>query len=218
MFTQDGYEATTMQAIAHEAGVAVQTVYFTFRTKAGLLREIETRAIPGGDQGLEWSEHIYRDFAEERNAERLIALWVTATATVLKRITAFLAQVGAGLDMDAPSVERRYLERDRWFQRLIERLHVLSAVKPELTASRALDVARALIRIEAYDEMLQRWGWTEREWIDWATGVLVRELLGEPVLRPVEPQTRPGANAAGTHAPRRSHRQVADNSEPPRYG
>jgi AcrR family transcriptional regulator len=179
LFMRDGYDATTMQAVADEAGVAVQTVYFTFRTKAGLLREVDTRAIPGGDQGLDWSQRIYRQLAEERTATRLIAMWVTATAAVLKRITGFVAQVGAGLDMDAASVERRNLERDHWFQRLIERLDMLGALKPDLTASRALDVARALVRIEAYQEMLQRWGWTEQEWIDWATCVLVRELLAE---------------------------------------
>jgi AcrR family transcriptional regulator len=179
LFMRDGYAATTMQAVAEEAGVAVQTVYFTFRTKAGLLREVDTRAIPGGDQGLDWSQRIYRQLAEERTATRLIAMWVTATAAVLKRITGFVAQVGAGLDMDAASVERRNLERDHWFQRLIERLDMLGALKPDLTASRALDVARALVRIEAYQEMLQRWGWTEQEWIDWATCVLVRELLAE---------------------------------------
>lgn len=179
LFMRDGYDATTMQAVAEEAGVAVQTVYFTFRTKAGLLREVDTRAIPGGDQGLDWSQRIYRQLAEERTATRLIAMWVTATAAVLKRITGFVAQVGAGLDMDAASVERRNLERDHWFQRLIERLDMLGALKPDLTAGRALDVARALVRIEAYQEMLQRWGWTEQEWIDWATCVLVRELLAE---------------------------------------
>lgn len=179
LFMRDGYDATTMQAVAEEAGVAVQTVYFTFRTKAGLLREVDTRAIPGGDQGLDWSQRIYRQLAEERTATRLIAMWVTATAAVLKRITGFVAQVGAGLDMDPASVERRNLDRDHWFQRLIERLDMLGALKPDLTASRALDVARALVRIEAYQEMLQRWGWTEQEWIDWATCVLVRELLAE---------------------------------------
>ncbi len=36
-FSGQGYAATTMDAIAGDAGVAVQTVYFTFHTKAELL-------------------------------------------------------------------------------------------------------------------------------------------------------------------------------------
>ena len=35
----------------------------------------------------------------------------------------------------------------------------------------ALDIARALLRLEAYQEMTQRWGWTEQEWIELMTGV-----------------------------------------------
>ena len=45
-FSGQGYAATTMDAIAHDAGVAVQTVYFTFHTKAELL--IAALTIAGG--------------------------------------------------------------------------------------------------------------------------------------------------------------------------
>jgi hypothetical protein len=100
-----------------------------------------------------------------------------ATAFVLKQITAFVALLGASLQMDAESVERRYRDRDRWFQLLIDRLVALHALKAELTPSRSLDVARALTRVEAYQEMTQRWGWTEDEWIEWMTGVVARELV-----------------------------------------
>ena len=56
LFSQHGYEATTMQAVADEAGVAVQTVYFTFHTKGGLVAAIETRAAGGGEEGHDWFE------------------------------------------------------------------------------------------------------------------------------------------------------------------
>ncbi len=40
LFVQQGYAATTVEQIAGDAGVAVQTVYYTFRTKGLLLREL----------------------------------------------------------------------------------------------------------------------------------------------------------------------------------
>ena len=40
LFVQQGYAATTVEQIAADAGVAVQTVYYTFRTKGLLLREL----------------------------------------------------------------------------------------------------------------------------------------------------------------------------------
>ena len=107
----------------------------------------------------------------------MVASWVTATAVALKRITAFVVLLGASLQMDADSVERRDRDRDRWFKLLIDRLIALDALKPELGFSRSLDIARALLRLEAYQEMTQRWGWTEQEWIELMTGVMARQLL-----------------------------------------
>ena len=175
LFTQHGYEATTMQAVADEAGVAVQTVYFTFHTKAALVMTIEVRAVGGEDQ--EWREQQQRQLIEDRDPRNVVALWVAGSATVLNRITAFVALLGANLQMDAESVERRARERDRWFQMLIDRLVALNALKPGLAPSRALDVARAVTRVESYEDLTLRWGWTEQEWIEWMTGVLARELL-----------------------------------------
>ena len=40
LFEHDGYTATTMAAIAAEAGVALKTVYVAFETKSGVLRAL----------------------------------------------------------------------------------------------------------------------------------------------------------------------------------
>ncbi len=40
LFEQDGYAATSMAAIASEAGVSLKTVYLAFETKSGLLRAL----------------------------------------------------------------------------------------------------------------------------------------------------------------------------------
>src|SRR3954464_12742934 len=40
LFERDGYTATTMAAIAQEAGVALKTVYVAFTTKSGVLRAL----------------------------------------------------------------------------------------------------------------------------------------------------------------------------------
>jgi len=177
LFKDHGYEATTMQAVADAADVAVQTVYFTFRTKAGLLSAIEDRAIPGGDRGPDLREQVEIALRSERDPRALVAHWVAETATVLNRITAFVAMVGAGLQTDPGSIARRNQGRDRWFEVLVDRLLALDALKPGLTHARALDVARALVRIEAYQDLTQHFGWSEEEWVEWMTDVLAGELL-----------------------------------------
>ena len=49
LFVADGYAVTTIQAIADEAGVAVQTVYAGFGNKRRVLDEVIEAAIVGDD-------------------------------------------------------------------------------------------------------------------------------------------------------------------------
>ena len=50
LFCELGYRATTMALIAERAHVAVQTVYFTFRTKDALLQEVHNQTVLGREE------------------------------------------------------------------------------------------------------------------------------------------------------------------------
>ena len=49
LFLEGGYPATTMEAIAAEAGVSLKTAYLPFSTKSGLLRALWDLRLKGGD-------------------------------------------------------------------------------------------------------------------------------------------------------------------------
>jgi len=57
LFIARGYGATSIRAIAEEAGVAVQTVYAVFGNKRQLVIELIENAITGGDQLASVTEH-----------------------------------------------------------------------------------------------------------------------------------------------------------------
>src|SRR5215211_2877271 len=73
LFEQQGYVATTMAAIATEAGVALKTVYLAFQTKSGvvktrigtLLQVIRSAAPLDGDIAALW-DHIQADFYDNQ--------------------------------------------------------------------------------------------------------------------------------------------------------
>ena len=74
-FVAHGYTATTMQAIADDAGVAIQTVYAGFGSKRELLRQLIERTITGDDEPEPITERAEsRAIADEpdprRRAER----------------------------------------------------------------------------------------------------------------------------------------------------
>ena len=59
LFERQGYAATTMAAIAAEAGVALKTVYVAFETKSGVLRALWNLLLrgDGGHLGCDVGEH-----------------------------------------------------------------------------------------------------------------------------------------------------------------
>ena len=55
LFERHGYAATTMAAIATEAGVALKTVYVAFETKSGVLRALWHLLLRGDDETSRWA-------------------------------------------------------------------------------------------------------------------------------------------------------------------
>jgi AcrR family transcriptional regulator len=55
LFARDGYAATTLKAVAADAGVAVQTVYAVFGSKAAILAELRSLVVslPEADSSYE---------------------------------------------------------------------------------------------------------------------------------------------------------------------
>src|SRR6187399_1573894 len=71
LFCDQGFRATTMEAIAERAGVAVQTLYFTFHTKDELLQAVQDRAVLGDD--VPTPPHEQPWFREMLEAKRIEA-------------------------------------------------------------------------------------------------------------------------------------------------
>ena len=56
LFERDGYAATSVAAIAAEAGVALKTVYVAFGTKSGVLRALWNVLLRGDDENAPIAE------------------------------------------------------------------------------------------------------------------------------------------------------------------
>src|SRR6478735_1384610 len=66
LFERNGYAATTMAAIAQEAGVALKTVYVAFDTKAGVLRALWHLLLRGDEADVAVQDRAwYREVLEE---------------------------------------------------------------------------------------------------------------------------------------------------------
>lgn len=179
LFVANGYEATTMQAIADEAGVAVQTVYFRFGTKAHLLADVESRAVLGDAPSDEWRQQPWAtQMAAETDPHRLIELFVSVDTDIKGRLSPLVAALGAALPADPSSMADRERGRDEFFGAFVGRLDSLGSLRAGLSPGRAIDILRVIDTLEAYAELTSRRGWSTDDWRTWLTDTLQTQLLG----------------------------------------
>jgi AcrR family transcriptional regulator len=190
LFCARGYVATTMDAIATEAGVAVQTLYFTFHTKGAILSETLGATITGFDT---WANppaapdtepplnlhDWYERFTEEPDVRAALALFVRNGVESLGRVGPLLAAMhAAGGDPDVAAVirlgEQRRVDSYREIVRAIATKG--RGLRPGLSEDRATDVLLVLFSAETYQALAGR-GWSPADRTRFLTELLARELL-----------------------------------------
>src|SRR5687768_16091799 len=102
LFERQGYAATTMAAIAAEAGVALKTVYVAFETKSGVLRALWNLRLRGGREevpvgGQPW----YREVLDEPDPERQLRLNARNARVARTRIAGLLEVIRGAAPVDA---------------------------------------------------------------------------------------------------------------------
>ena len=179
LFMEQGYDDTTIQQVATAAGVAVQTVYFTFGNKARLLGQVQDRVVLGNAPSEQWAEQPWAvELRSETDPGKLLALFVDVDSQIKARVSPFIARLGAALPNDPEQAAVRDARRDIFFGTLIDRLHQLRALRKGLSRERALDILRVVNSLEAYVELTERRGWSDEEWQAWLRRVLREELVG----------------------------------------
>lgn len=182
LFTTQGYGATSLQAIADEAGVAVQTIYATLKNKPAILTEALDVAIAGDDEPVAVNERDWMDavWTAESGEERLEA-YAEAVAQIMGRASdMFTVVTGAALtdprlsDLDRQTQQRRRDGASRVVESVIEVSDLASGLSPE----RAVDVVWLLNSPVVHQQLVRAAGWSTSDYVDWLGRALVRELLG----------------------------------------
>lgn len=182
LFASTGYTATTMHAIAARAGVAVQTVYYTFHTKDDLLREVHRRAVLGDEEPLPPAQqHWHKAFSAEPNAERALLCFVRGTSVINARLAPLVPVFHAATEEPIQEIwqHARQLRRTG-FRVPLEELAQKAPLRSDLSHERALDILFVVLGPELYRSMTIECGWTAEEFDQWAASLLVEQLLARP--------------------------------------
>ncbi len=177
LFARAGYGATSLQAIADEAGVAVQTVYAVYGSKPGILRELRDSIVyqPQAD-ALARDAMAAADAGEALDlfARSIRVRWDAGSDVV--RIHAEAASTDAGLRAEHQAV---YERRRGGLRHLAETLG--GKLAPGLDAARAFAILDALTLPEVYAELVGVQGWTPEAYEAWLAAALRHELLERPL-------------------------------------
>lgn len=171
LFATNGYGATSIDAIAKEAGVATRTIYSAFGTKREILSLI-------CDLWLQRSgtQELAGDVLQE-----------TDPAAKLGKAAHWLRSLySAGFDVvlifeaaTDESAETKALLRSKLAGRNQVMDAIIASMEKDLSIplKQAQAVYRALAAPGVYQELVDESGWTEAEFEQWVTDSLQRQLL-----------------------------------------
>ena len=175
LFRERGYGATTTKALAERAGVAVQTLYSTFGSKAGVASALVELAI--AESGiLELAERL----PEVHDPVEAIQLIVGIRRRLRERAGETIAVMREGAVIE-PALRAAWDEgqRHRRMGQLLMmlRIEAQGALAEGLDAARATDIAGALTADEVADVLVDQGGWSYDEYEAWLVASLKRLLL-----------------------------------------
>ena len=182
LFERHGYAATSMAAIAAEAGVALKTVYLGFETKSGLLRALWHLLLRGDQDDIPVGEQPwYREVIDERDAERQLRLNARNSRIVKVRAGALMEVIRSAAPADPEigklwdRIQTEFYENQR---SIVESLKERRALANGLDVDRAADILWTLNHPGVYWLLVNERGWTPAEYEQWLGDAFCSQLLG----------------------------------------
>lgn len=180
LFCMHGYQGTTMAAIAAEAGVAVQTVYFVFHTKPELLTAAIDTAVIGDTPVVPQETAWWREATSSPDARAAIAAFVRGVTEIQARVGELDLVVRAGVGADPELGEVwAYHERTREqaFRSLATTLDVRGFLRDGISVGEATDILLTLIGPLTYLAFTRDRAWDDDRFAAFTTQAVCAALL-----------------------------------------
>jgi AcrR family transcriptional regulator len=180
-FVANGYGSTTLQQVADEAGVSVQTVYATFGNKASLLQHALDVAIAGDDRPItvnrrDWMHAVFHD----PDAEVRLHAYAAAVRRIHEAAADMFAVIKAAAAADpalrdlADDTDER---RRRGAASVVDGLAAMGALRAGLSRRSAVDIVWTMNSVDVFVLLVRRAGWSLKRYEQWLGATLVQQLL-----------------------------------------
>ena len=178
-FVEGGYAATTVAAVAREAGVSVETIYKGFGGKPGLVRALYDRGLVGrGPVPAYLRSDAVRE--QETDPAAIMREWSTITSEVASAVTPIrlLMRSAAATDADIAALlsatDQAHLERMRDHARVLAGRGYL---RQGVTVEEAADVLWVCSSVELYELLVRKRGWSLPRFAEFLADFMIGTLL-----------------------------------------
>ena len=181
LFASNGYARTTIAAIAERAGVAADTVYATFGSKARVLTAlIDVRLAPAGDDNVldRADAHAVRDEPDQRRQLHAFARDIAAISARVRPVYEIMRTASAV----EPEMATVFAEMDAYRLRNMSQAAAWIAARGPLRVDveRAGQIIWAVASPDVARMLCDVQGWTNDQYAEWLEDTLVRTLLVSP--------------------------------------
>ena len=196
LFTDHGYPATTIEAVADAADVPLPTVYRLFGSKRALLTAVLDTSLGGDDQPIAFADRpAVRAARAEPDPVAMLGAFARIVRELMDRSSAIQHVLATAAQVDAEAAEllaeiRR--QRHTGQSRIVAALDARSALDPGLDTAEAADIVYALLSPEVHRILTVERGWPADRYERWIARSLAT-LLPADKRPPANPASKPPA-------------------------
>jgi AcrR family transcriptional regulator len=181
LFVEDGYGATTIDAVADAAGVSRKTVFTGVGGKVDLLKTALDWAVAGDDEPIALADRpALRELLALDDPVALLTAWVRVMVDIDVRVAGLFLALEVAADGD--DAARGLLDESR-AQRLdgartvVKRLTALDALTDAVSRTDAVDLAWLATDPVLFDRIVRIRGWSVGTYETWLARTLTSQLL-----------------------------------------
>jgi AcrR family transcriptional regulator len=182
---RDGYHATTVRAVADQAGVSVETVYKSFGGKPGMVKALWDITLAGDDEPVPMADRPQtREILSTRAPGAKLRLYAAYVRGILERtapLFTLLTQAGPEV---GEVLELGEQERLTGVTAFVTHLDEAGALGPEADPAHLADVLWALAGPQLYTQLTAGRGWSADTYEEWLAATLTATFLPGSARRP----------------------------------
>lgn len=182
LFLQQGYPATTVAAVARDAGVSLDTVYGVFGSKGALLKEVLDVVIAGDDEQVPVLERgDPQAMRAEPDQRTQLAMFAKGVTEQLEHVRPFDDILRSAAPVDPTAAELRadlqLVQRRQAMRTIVGWIAAHGPLRAGMSREQATDIVWTLTSPEVHLLLRDTCNWSPERYSAWLRDTLTAALL-----------------------------------------